>query len=869
MEKRRVTMGSQQIRAVNLIHALATKYYQDRLQSTGANPGWKQTVRIIGGSAGGLTAAAYAAFRGADVTIVEKEADWMHNLLCSERFLHPRLYEWGSPQPFKVNDTAEYWRGDEVGTPLLNWGAGKACEVRKKLLVEWSAWARLYDIKTHLGCAVPPHPKSDWDHDDHLILAVGFGQERTVLRQNWPDWVDGAAGSYWQPDILVQRTGNILIYGNGDGALTDLFRACLHGFDQDRLVALLETTLDQNRDLEKRVREIEINLESAGDRNKAEGEMARAYRKMEARELDEWTASKLRDDVRVQLSVLEQPGRTLEESAFTRKAFPLNRLLLASVLRVQKFSHPRVCIILSKDKSGVLPSVVPGNGKHYLVFRMGSGVNPAEKLLPGAKEELAALERLNQDKSKGDITRQPMWPFFGEAVDPQKMPSEQTLIRSLPRTRDRNFIECFRGIDEFVVFADAFDSVFQSAARQALDGAEADAYFIGIMRLFMLAFDRILLTDAQVWDGRFMLGLPKIWNTFAPEEQILIQKKFELRERRHTTFVNTRDGFYLMSSAGRFKAREFDSSYLGKEFSADYSAWLKHGVYLSAPYKSAEALLREFALAATKYTDTIEELIESWNKLDAVCADIFTRAQWPNPQHTRFWNVGLQFENPGIFYAALGQEARDIFSEAFCLQRVSAQRSPVNVFLNEKRGVLSDDSPLREEIDRTSDWFDRAYNRMTAKNQGANVFSALILGDTDHAVSEHRNHISIVQLGRLDSSEFMNLYEKWQKTKSALDDMKPITERYWGKLFDEIEKASANVESPAAVNVDPKDRVARKMETFSSIDGFRVGWVGDLEEGQPGEGPAVCMSTQSIGNEGKTILDQSQTETFRQKAYTS
>jgi hypothetical protein len=137
--------------------------------------------------------------------------------------------------------------------------------------------------------------------------------------------------------------------------------------------------------------------------------------------------------------------------------------------------------------------VPPGDGMHHLVFRAGvERIKPVEALLPDSAGELKKLEELNKDKSAGDITRQPIWPFFGEAIDATSRPSPSAMISALScnETAERYMVEVFRNVGQFHVFTEALDSVFQAAARRAfMCPKDADIYFKGVLRFYMLAFN--------------------------------------------------------------------------------------------------------------------------------------------------------------------------------------------------------------------------------------------------------------------------------------------------------------------------------------------------------------------------------------------
>src|SRR5690242_5208705 len=115
---RHVTIYSQQIRAINLI---------DSLCRTG-QLGKGSSVAVVGGGVAGLTAAAAALVRGANVTVIEQSFD-----LCpiqseaGERYLHPHIYDW----PLGEN------KDGAAGLPLLDWDAQSAEKVFKRIKEGW------------------------------------------------------------------------------------------------------------------------------------------------------------------------------------------------------------------------------------------------------------------------------------------------------------------------------------------------------------------------------------------------------------------------------------------------------------------------------------------------------------------------------------------------------------------------------------------------------------------------------------------------------------------------------------------------------------------------------------------------------------
>jgi hypothetical protein len=223
---RYITVHSQQIRAVNLIHALVEK----------TGPLVDKKMAIVGAGFAGVTAAAYALeHTNAAVTVFEAapRALWLQEH-CRERWLHPGLYDWPLPGALEPR----------TYLPVMNWTTGPADEVVAQVREQWN---ELLSRKANLTClfnttvsAVTPLKNGQLsvaaqapiglpDHDI-VIVAAGFGLEDAGLEQP----------SYWNDiDGLIRASGSVLISGFGDGGLADLLRLCLPSYRQDRLIELV------------------------------------------------------------------------------------------------------------------------------------------------------------------------------------------------------------------------------------------------------------------------------------------------------------------------------------------------------------------------------------------------------------------------------------------------------------------------------------------------------------------------------------------------------------------------------------------------------------------------------------------------------
>ncbi len=130
--ERRVTLYSQQVRALNLIYAL------NHLQVI--SPGG--TLLIVGGGVAGLTAAAGAARLGCRVILLEREKELLHlQRNNKKRWVHPHIYDWPAPDSTR----------SDAGLPLLNWDAEFAGEVATRILDEFEALPERKLITVHLN----------------------------------------------------------------------------------------------------------------------------------------------------------------------------------------------------------------------------------------------------------------------------------------------------------------------------------------------------------------------------------------------------------------------------------------------------------------------------------------------------------------------------------------------------------------------------------------------------------------------------------------------------------------------------------------------------------------------------------------------
>lgn len=232
--EKRVTFYAQQVRALNLAHALLS---ENIVRPTNGK------VAVIGGGLAGITVAAAFATAAPEITVVIYESSKsLLNLQkgAGDRFVHPHIFDW----PESVAGSKE------ADLPLLNWEAGFAKDIVEKLNQEFKSICRTSEIEVRTGkkvtgikicdriaARVETDTDAPSDPYDVVILSIGFGLEREISPQTNP--------SYWSPSILPAPLINskeecsIFVSGNGDGGLTDFALAAFDGSDHQKILLLV------------------------------------------------------------------------------------------------------------------------------------------------------------------------------------------------------------------------------------------------------------------------------------------------------------------------------------------------------------------------------------------------------------------------------------------------------------------------------------------------------------------------------------------------------------------------------------------------------------------------------------------------------
>lgn len=426
--ERRVTVYSQQVRALNLVHALFER----------GELGPDTNLAVVGAGAAGLTCAAAALHRGARVTVLEKCRQLLPIFRRARpeqpvnRWLHPRVYDW--PQPG--------WNGSRAGLPLLDWLAGSVAEVAETLLAGWEDIARQHDERLTVHCDVEriridrlretsvrltyvkpadTGRQNTRDTFDALVLAVGFGleqYERASERSYWdPDDLDSSEG--FRPGVDQPRTW--LVSGAGDGGLTDLLRLRI---DRFRHVEMLTRLLPADaEELEARIREIEDDPRARGP--DAAEFLTDAYEQLDGSvvaDVGTRMGASLRGDTAVTFNSPDGDYLRPEASA-------LNRFLTCQLNRAGGFAlEPgRIESVADTDDGRVRVRFARGNEETYDRIVRRHGPRPAALSdFPQVWAKLQPLREVWQTRPQLlDQTRARIWPEgeFGPEERPQRAPT--------------------------------------------------------------------------------------------------------------------------------------------------------------------------------------------------------------------------------------------------------------------------------------------------------------------------------------------------------------------------------------------------------------------------------------------------------------
>ncbi|QQS10814.1 MAG: NAD(P)-binding protein [Rhodospirillales bacterium] len=801
-ETNRVTVASQQVRAINLVNAVwglgEADAFDARASGSENAPQESKSLKgkdvwVVGAGVGGLTTAACAAQHGAKVTVFDRESRILSRFRDSRRLLHPRLYEWGSPQDFSVANNS-YWAKGEAELPLLSWNVDSASNVVESIERQWEGWRTLFEIDVKLrstlsvGCDGgfflhdPDTERRDVPKEAILVLALGFGEEPTrKFRYRGACYETVGYFSKTEPVDQIENISNCraTVCGNGDGAITDLLRLLVCDFSQRELERWI-CSADPVGKFERAVLEIEAAqaerrqsvLSSAQRRRdgspvisttmrnemRSSERTAEAYLDLRCDALDDLVRAQMRRGNDVVLSVRPIYGRP-PVSALASSAFPLNKFLLASILRVCAQNQCPPLRVVHETRA------VPDLGEdRYLVYRVGPKHDKATSVL-GSVHLRNTFERLGE-RAASDITRVPEWTRAGEVDDPGRLRRPDFVV---PVGGDPvDLARVFEKIGRFDLVADVFDSTFQgalSACDPTNDKKLLRRYYLGMIRAAALFNSRILVTDAQVWDGSFMASLPEIYECLSSREQETLRSKLVVRIRQTAGGNKARDTYakpaYVMSS-------------FSPELNESFRRFLSSiGDVQNISIDTALRRLLE-SVDNKRHEQEVDQIICRWGALDKFVGNVVKSEIWPNAAP---WDVDLCYEDPGRAYweSRNKKHLQDLFSVR--PDEMRGARSPMVLKMGSIREGLTDPHEIAA-FEEVRDWYERAYNRMVARSQGASAYMSLYAkaqpGSGAQAQEEGillEKPLRIEALGALDSERYAELsvrlsagVDKWYRS---------------------------------------------------------------------------------------------------------
>ena len=261
----RISFGSQQTRALNLVLAL---FRTGKLQVN-------NKVAVVGGGIAGVTTAAALLAHGCTVVVLERSAEVvLDQRNATHRRVHPTLNWWPQGHAELVH-TADM--------PFLEWYFAKCNDVATHICKQFERMQSVYgnDLLIRRGwCAkelnvreiddtfiVKSEHGDQIENLDTIIVTTGFDSENH--HPSIP------SRSYWLPEETHAKTLDgtkaRVVSGFGDGGQIDALRM-LYDFDEGKLAVQLAESIDAHEEgarIRKLILEAEDDLDTAERRYKA------------------------------------------------------------------------------------------------------------------------------------------------------------------------------------------------------------------------------------------------------------------------------------------------------------------------------------------------------------------------------------------------------------------------------------------------------------------------------------------------------------------------------------------------------------------------------------------------------------------------
>ena len=765
--EKRMSTFAQQNRAISLVGCLL-----DMPNIAGTPP---KRVAVVGAGAAGVTAASVLAWREVNAVIYEKEAEPLGAYARTTRHIDPRLYEWP-----RVD-----WNRTNAELPLLNWSGKPGRDVTLDLRAQWTEWCRLFGPDSphnhiawrprHLVEEVVPngdpnapsyaiHGKRDRGTFadagfDTVLLALGPGRpqhpanlvndpaRKNELEQSLDSW----QWDYWaQEPEDGPLCRNILVFGRGDSGLTRALTAAVEyrsgagpqvqawrPVRQDVLVEMM-TAFDQRlvslgirTDVERAVFGVDMALESAlvdvgkvrsaarwdGDEWKAMTRSAESaawakYSNIARREFDEFAREHLRQR-RVQDTPREVAIAFRDQGPYIDgKAFPLHRWLFAQLVRLGWVRLREHCDVERLRKTHTGWTI---EGTHDIYDQVLFGLVDSKSTLPKLTDEFHA-----------DLERRNLWSGHGPVVQIARRQ------REIGKQGSRVF------------FSDLFDSTTQARVLQAIVDERAtsdrrservisdarlelDELYDRRLALELFRRDKVVISDTQALDGVFFLGwIPKNRDTLSAllgSGRLIITRRSGADQ-----FDNVRRLFFARRSTAGWSTKAFEFSSIQdaepRRKIARTLAGLEGTVFPSAESLEQELLQRLDNPGRVAYL----AMVDLQKKAIACLNDIhYEGAPWPAA-----FRLASALEEPIRFRIEQQRSAEAVAREAFDLlftrdpiSDTIRNRSNLYAAWNDKSDPDSEGSRRHSGVEDVRDFYDRAYNRAVAVQNGATVFETV------------------------------------------------------------------------------------------------------------------------------------------------
>ncbi|MCE7030514.1 FAD-dependent oxidoreductase [Jiella avicenniae] len=316
----RVSIHTQQLRAVRLVAELL---------NTGEIGGTDRAI-VVGGGFAGITCAAALAAKGIEVTIFERSKELVPIQVRNRtRVLSPTSVSWPD---IELNDTTDL--------PFLNWYSGYSQDVANSVLEDFrrlfineenakvsirlKSQVRRIDVKAHpddhfeVCFSEVGQDVSSIVHSDLIFLATGFPFERKISGFD--------RFSYWEdrnalPLNYSGECPRVAIIGDGDGALTDLFRCFWTNRQLERISRAVGQYFLADADLRTKLRTLEETF-STSRNTKFESDYEYFYRTL----LSKKGANHFFDSI--EQSSCEVVMFSGKKIPFSVNASPLNKAIL-------------------------------------------------------------------------------------------------------------------------------------------------------------------------------------------------------------------------------------------------------------------------------------------------------------------------------------------------------------------------------------------------------------------------------------------------------------------------------------------------------------------------------------------------------------